>query len=164
MLGTFLPADSISLPHSAWQNGWRQDRLQNEVFTNTTKRSSKETFLQKRLSSYAKFLYNPSDPLHAYPNNVDLIVHNLFQRAATFEINNADSVRTILTIAQDLGRAGLVLGTVAGIVAISVAVPLANAGRRSSVDDEENIDWNEIDRLTKTVVSGINEGHLQYQV
>ena len=74
---------------------------------------------------------------------------------------------------SDIARAGLVLGTVAGIVALSVAIPVANAfGRRRSltVDDEteeneENyMDWQQINHLAQTVISGIQNGYLKYQV
>lgn len=124
-------------------------------------------FIRKRLVGSPK-TYNSSDPLHAYPNQFDLIVHSLFQRLSRFEVNNADNVRAALR----LFRVGGIVSTLASIVGlvVSLAVGLpAGAialGRRQDKPDEEpdRIDWSFVDHAAQSIIHAIQNGQLRYEL
>lgn len=110
-----------------------------------------------------KLFYNPSDPLHAYPNRLDLLVHNLFQRAARFEVNNADTVRAVLRGLRVTSLLGSVVGVVGLAVGLAVGIPAA-IGRRNDFIPEDRIDWSFVDHAAQTVINAIQNGQLQYEV
>lgn len=110
-----------------------------------------------------KLFYNASDPLHAYPNRVDLIVHNLFQQAARFEVNNAELVRAVLTGFRVTSLIGSVVGIVGLAVGLAVGIPAA-AARRNDYIPEDRIDWNFVDHAAQSIIHAIQTGQIQYEL
>ena len=79
---------------------------------------------------------NPFDPLHAYPNFEDIIVHEIFQKLTIYEINNSEKVRTLINIFKAVAIIGVVLLSIA---LVTIAAPVvAVFGRRSDTDYEIN--------------------------
>ena len=130
------------------------------------KKSNPISVIRKRLGPRKS--YNPSDPLHAYPNQWDLIVHGIFQKLSRFEVNNADTIRSVIRAVRVVTIIGLVLGIV-GIV-VGVAVPLSTAalaiGRREDLGEEKAdlIDWNYVDQVSQSVIYAIENGKLKYEM
>ncbi len=109
--------------------------------------------------------------LAAYPNKADLTVHDLFQKTATFEINNAAAVRTLLNSARISFWIGLVLGTVGLAVPLSTAIPgplgVSNDGAEEKVNqlvDSSSEYWKYVDHIAESIVHAIENGSLQYNV
>lgn len=106
----------------------------------------------------------------AYPNKADLTVHDLFQKTATFEINNAAAVRTLLNSARISFWIGLVLGTVGLAVPLSTAIPgplrVSNEGAEEKanqlVDRYSSEYWKYVDHIAESIVHAIENGSLQY--
>ena len=140
-------------------------------------RTSPSKLFRKQLALTTKTFYgvNSSDPLHAYPTKTDLLVHKLFQQAATFEINNARAVRQALNVAQVTARVALIAGLPLVLAALAVSVPVSNVlGRRRTdedvdEDEEETIDREDhhqehlIDMLARNVVNAIQNGEFKFQ-
>lgn len=104
----------------------------------------------------------------AYPTKADILVHDLFQKLATFEINNAATVRTLLNSARITFWIGLVLGAVGIAVPLSTAIPL---GVRRADEKEDQVDdthspeyWDYVDRMAQSVLHSIQTGELQYGI
>lgn len=136
-------------------------------------RTSPSKLFRKQLALTTKTFYgaNSSDPLHAYPTKTDLLVHKLFQQAATFEINNARAVRRALNVAQVTARVALIAGLPLVLAALAVSVPVSNVlGRRRAdeeVEEEEPIDREDhqehlIDILARNVVNAIQNGEFKF--
>ena len=104
----------------------------------------------------------------AYPTKADVFVHDIFQKVATFEINNAATVRTLLNSARVTFWIGLVLGAVGLAVPLSTAIPLglkrADEKEDQQVDDYPAEYWDYVDRMTQSVLHSIQTGELQYGI
>ncbi|XP_046459563.1 uncharacterized protein LOC124205997 [Daphnia pulex] len=150
---------------SSFKSSVKNDSL--TFFNRALKKTNPISALRKRLGTASK-LYNPSDPLHAYPNQWDLIVHGIFQKLSRFEVNNADTIRTLIRVVRVVTIIGLVLGII-GIV-IGVAVPLGTAalaiGRREDVGEDKTdvVDWNYVDQISQSVIYAIENGMLKYEM
>lgn len=188
--------------HQSWKSRarnslWKAKIRRPSISLNPSK------LIRKQLAQTTKNLfYNPSDPLHgtlnrrflghqhvlhilyltvgfllftlAYPNQVDLAVHSLFQRVATFEINNAATVRTVLDSARIVFWTGIAVGTVGLVVPLAAAALPILARRRSSTDgilqDDDEGDghspeyWNYIDQMAQTVLTALQNGQIKYQL
>lgn len=147
-----------------WAKSLKNDSL--SILSRTTKKTNPIGFIRKQLE--ASKTYNPSDPLHAYPNKWDLMVHSLFQKLSRFEVNNADAIRKVIRVVRTLTIIGLVVGTL-GIV-LGVALPLSTAalafGRKEDEGEDKNdvVDWNYVDQISQSVIHAIENGMLKYEM
>lgn len=95
-------------------------------------------------------------------------MHGIFQKLSRFEVNNADTIRSVIRAVRVVTIIGLVLGIV-GIV-VGVAVPLSTAalaiGRREDLGEEKAdlIDWNYVDQVSQSVIYAIENGKLKYEM
>ena len=114
------------------------------------------------------------DPLHAYPDAADIKVHEIFQKATVFEINNSVLVRRVLTFLKVVLIAkAITLGLLAVIVVggvIIAALPLAiSLGRRrrrrslSSSSSSSSIDWDQFSQLASQVLDAIESAQVRYE-
>lgn len=111
---------------------------------------------------------------------MDLLVHSLFQQAATFEINNAAAVRTALNSLRASFWVGMALGAVGLAVPLATSLPLAIGRRRVSdhpwksiaeKDDEISSEdhpspeyWNYVDHMAQSLIHAIQNGYVKYEV
>lgn len=156
-----------------------QDRYKTVTSAATSLLLHRPYALVQKVSPWSRGWNFIKDPLHAFPSAADIKIHNIFQRLAVFEINNADQIRRLLvglrviSIAQALGVA-IALAVVLG-GALLVA-PLAAFGRRSyeAVDDAQDRFFDVDDIYTDThlwdqarqaqrVLSAIQSAQLAYQ-
>lgn len=85
---------------------------------------------------------DPSDPLHAYPTAFDLRIHKLFQKVATYEINNAESVQRLITFFKVMSIGTLVaIFTIVGLGAAGLLGAVASIGRSDTIP---LIDWSQL--------------------
>lgn len=110
-------------------------------------------------------LFNPEDPLHAYPNRIDLLVHSAFQQLSRIEVNNAATVRSALRVL----RIGSIIGTILNIVGLAVglgvAIPTAIAKRKDNILlPDDRIDWAFVNDAAQTIIQAIQNGQLKYEL
>ncbi|KAI9558566.1 hypothetical protein GHT06_015354 [Daphnia sinensis] len=148
----------------SWAKSLKNDSL--SILSRATKKTNPISFVRKQLQTSKK--YNPEDPLHAYPNQWDLMVHSLFQKLSRFEVNNADTIRRVIRVVRVLTIIGLVVGTL-GLV-LGLALPLSTTalafGRREDEGEDKNdvIDWNYVDQISQSVIHAIESGMLKYEM
>lgn len=142
---------------------WRNESL--SLF-NRVAHNNPISVIRKRFGSSKT--YDSSDPLHAYPNSLDLVVHNMFQKLSRFEVNNADSVRRVLR----LFRVSSIFSFFAGVVGLVLALALPAAGvvalgRREDkfgAEETSSIDWDYVNHAAQTVIQAIQSGQLKYEL
>lgn len=147
----------------SWAKSLKNDSL--AFLSRATKKTNPATFIRKQLAP--KKIYNPADPLHAYPNRWDLIVHGIFQKLSRFEVNNADAIRSVIRVVRIFAIIVLLVGFV-GFV-LTVALPLGTAvafGRREDELENKNdvIDWKYVDQISHSVIHAIENGMLKYEM
>ena len=96
-----------------------------------------------------------------------MAVHQVFQRLATFEINNAATVRSVLNSARIVFWIGSILGAVG--LAVPIATGFSGFRRRSDFeekDDEQHFPeyWNHVDHMAQSVMAAIHKGDIKYQL
>ena len=136
------------------------------VFNRVAQKSNPVSVLRNRLgSSVSKAFYNPSDPLHAYPNSVDLLVHSAFQKISRFEVNNADAIRRALKVFRITTLIVIVLGIIGLVLGLTIPLSLAAAGRREDILGPEGhpVHLDYINQAAQSILHAINSGQLQYE-
>ncbi|XP_059351904.1 uncharacterized protein LOC130690176 isoform X2 [Daphnia carinata] len=148
----------------SWAKSFKNDSL--SILSRATKKTNPMGFIRKQLETSKK--YNPADPLHAYPNKWDLMVHSLFQKLSRFEVNNADAIRKVIRVVRILTIIGLVVGTLGIVLGVALPLsPLALAfGRREDEVEDKNdvVDWNYVDQISQSVIYAIENGMLKYEM